>query len=259
VCFGVAVGDLNGDGLPDLVLANKLSDSVSVLRNTTTPGAMIPTFAAKQDFAAGSRPVAVVIGDLNGDGLPDLAVVNSYGNSVSTLVNQTARGATSFSFAPKHDFPVGTNPQHTAIRDLNGDGKLDLVVANDDARGAANTVSVLLNTTAPGSAALTFVPQQTFATGSEPFSVAVGDLNGDGQLDLAVANSGQGANSVSVLLHATLPPPLVTISTATATATMSETAQFSAASDRSTTTPVVLVLQSTCRLRHRSIPRSHSR
>ena len=76
-----------------------------------------------------------------------------------------------------------------AVGDVNGDGKPDIVVANDD----SNTVSVLL-----GNGNGTFQAQQTFATGTDPSSVAVGDVNGDGKPDLVVAND--GSNTVSVLL-----------------------------------------------------------
>ena len=57
----VAIGDLNGDGKLDLAVANGNSDSVSVFFNTTTPGALTPSFAAKQDFAAGRTPFEVKV------------------------------------------------------------------------------------------------------------------------------------------------------------------------------------------------------
>src|SRR5216110_413227 len=104
-------------------------------------------------------------------------------------------GAAPLSFTAKQDFATGPFPISVTVGDLNLDGKLDLAVANF----GANTVSVLLNTTAPGAAISSFAAKQDFATGANPLSVTVGDLNGDGKLDLAVAN--QGSTTVSVLLN----------------------------------------------------------
>jgi hypothetical protein len=195
----VAVGDFNGDGKPDLAVANFNSATVSVLLNTTPPGATAPSFAPQLTFPAGSIPWSVVVGDFNGEGRPDLAVANRGSNTVSVLLNTTAVGSTTPSFAPQQTFDTGFNPWSVAAGDFNGDGKPDLVVANFDSA----TVSVLLNTTAAGATTPSFAPQRTFATGSNPQSVAVGDFNGDGKPDLAVANS--GSNTVSVLLNTTAP------------------------------------------------------
>jgi hypothetical protein len=71
----VSIGDINGDGKPDLATANYVSDTASILLNTTAAGATTPTFATKVDFTTGSGPgpTSVSIGDLNGDDKPDLA------------------------------------------------------------------------------------------------------------------------------------------------------------------------------------------
>ncbi len=194
----ITVGDLNSDGKLDLVVANINSNNVSVLLNTTTPGAATPSFAAKQDFVTGDDPVSVTVGDLNGDGKLDLIVANLI-STVSVLFNTTAPGASAATFATKQDFPTGDGPRFVSVGDLNGDGKLDLAVANFN----SSTVSVLLNTTVPGAAAPSFAALHDFPTGVRPVSVSVGDLNGDGQLDLAVVNL--VSNTVSVLLNNTAP------------------------------------------------------
>ena len=82
--YSVAVGDFNGDGKPDLAVANYRSNNVSVLLGNGDG-----SFQAAQDFGAGSHPYSVAVGDFNGDGKPDLAVANSGSNNVSVLINNT--------------------------------------------------------------------------------------------------------------------------------------------------------------------------
>src|SRR5215813_8238766 len=118
--------------------------------------AAMPTFAAKQDFATGANPRAVAVGDLNGDGRPDLAVANLTSNSVSVLLNTSLAGGATSTFAGKQDFATGAEPVSVMVTDVNGDGKLDLVVANF----AANNISILLNTTVPGAFTPTFAIKQ---------------------------------------------------------------------------------------------------
>ena len=167
-----------------------------MLLNTTAPGAVTPSFAAKQDFATGDNPVSVTVGDLNGDGKLDLVIANLI-STVSVLFNTTA--AATPSFAAKQDFATGDGPRSVSIGDLNLDGKLDLAVVNFN----TTTVAVLLNTTDPGAAAPSFSLIHDFPTGIRPISVSEADLNGDGKLDLALVNL--ISNSVSVLLNTTAP------------------------------------------------------
>jgi alpha-tubulin suppressor-like RCC1 family protein len=181
--YSVAMGDLNGDGKPDLAVANRTDDNVSILLGTGT-GA----FGAATNFAVGTQPASVAIGDLNGDGKPDLAVANRGSDNVSILLG-TGTGA----FGSAASFAVEfASPSSVAIGDLNGDGKPDLAVAKTGF-GSDDNVSILLSdgTGAFGSAT-------NFDVGRSPYSVAIGDLNGDGKPDVAVANLGN--DNVSILL-----------------------------------------------------------
>jgi hypothetical protein len=195
----ISIGDFNGDGKPDVAVTNLASQTISILLNTTATGATTPTFATKEDFPTGPNPISVSIGDFNGDGKPDLAVANIYSYTTSILLNTTATGATTPTFAPKEDFPVGTKPFSVSIGDINGDGKPDVATANY----FSDTTSILINTTPTGATTPTFAPKVDFTTGTRPISVSIGDFNGDGKPDLAVAN--RNSNTTSILLNTTGP------------------------------------------------------
>src|SRR5262249_48075477 len=138
----VAVADVNGDGKPDLIVAQFGGGSVAVLLNNTTPGASTASFATQQTFAAGAGPYYMAVGDLHGDGHPDIVVPTSSDNSVSVLLDTTTPGATTATFTTQQTFATGDTPIGVAIGDVNGDGRPDILVANYH----GNTVSVLLNT-----------------------------------------------------------------------------------------------------------------
>ncbi len=184
--YGVAIGDLDGDGKPDLAVPNYVSQTVSVFKNTSSSGTV--SFASKQDLST-SNPTSVAIGDLDGDGKPELVVGNGLYITVTVFRNTSTSGAVSF--AAKQDFTTGSNPHDIAIGDLDGDGKPELVTANY----GSNTISVFRNTSSSGT--VSFVAKQDFTTGAQPFSVSIGDLDGDGKQDLTVPNS--GSTTVSIL------------------------------------------------------------
>lgn len=190
----IAIGDLNGDGKLDIVTANAVGgpnatgpNDVSVLlQDASNPGKFLPA----STYATGNYPESVAIGDLNGDGKPDLAVADNSGLSV--LVQDPAKPG---SFLPRSTLNIGSGTSSVAIGDLNGDGKLDLIATS------TNVLVLLQNPSVPG----VFSVPVSYAAGHQPDAVAVADLNGDGKPDLAVSNLGSPdgliTDGVSVLLQ----------------------------------------------------------
>jgi hypothetical protein len=182
--YWVAIGDFNGDGIPDLAVANYSDNDVTILLGNGDG-----TFTATAtNPATGSDPICIAVGDFNGDGIPDLAVTNHDGSPTSTLTILLGNG--DGTFTAKAESPqTGAYPLTVAVGDFNGDGVADLAVAN---RGS-KTVSVFL-----GIGDGTFMAAANSPTGNAPIGIAVADFNGDGNADLAVTNAED--NTVTVLL-----------------------------------------------------------
>lgn len=147
------------------------------------------SFATKNDLIAGRGPSCTASGDLDGDGRPDIIVVNDSSNTVSVFRNISINDT--ISFAPKIDYATGDFPLSLAIDDLDGDGKQDLVVAN----GKSNTVSIFRNISS-GAGNISFAQKIDLVSGSSPSCVVIRDFDGDGKQDIAAANN--SSNTVSI-------------------------------------------------------------
>jgi hypothetical protein len=197
--MSVVAADVNNDGIPDLVVANWcvfgkvcVSGSVGVLL-----GKGDGTFRAPVAYSSGGNNArSIAVADVNGDGNPDLIVVNVNSGDVGILLgegNGTFQAAVTYNSGSSAPFSV-------AVADMNQDGQLDLVVANDNYNGDGS-VSVLL-----GNGDGTFQNAVNYSSGGyEAWSVAVADVNGDGNPDVLVANfcsdiTCTGPGSVGVLL-----------------------------------------------------------
>jgi hypothetical protein len=179
-----AIGDFNHDGYQDIAVG--IIGDLNPFGGTQTGNYMQIYFGDGKGHFPTQGPVVdlttnfIAAGDFNGDGNADLASLD--GSAFEILI-----GKGDGTFAPAVTYSVGANPVFVLQRDLNGDGKKDIIVVNRD----SNDVSVLL-----GKGDGTFLPQKTFAAGTAPVAAVTGDFNRDGKVDIAVAST----KGVSVLL-----------------------------------------------------------
>jgi hypothetical protein len=189
---GVATGDLNGDGRPDIVAAD-LAGTASVFLNNGDG-----TFAPGVDYALGRSASAAdgagspVLADLNHDGKLDLVTANYFGNSVSILL-----GNGDGTFAPAVTYPIDGEPERVVAGNFTGVGHTDLVVLTFSATSPGSTAWLLV-----GRGDGTFLHPRPIAVPSNAINIVAADFNRDGIADLATANNNNNVAtySASVLL-----------------------------------------------------------
>ena len=172
----VVTGLFNHDSNLDLVIINEAANSVTLFT-----GHGDGTFTKDGTFAAGTQPVAAVVGNFDGDADNhlDLAVVNQGSNNVTVLLGDGMGG---FATGVTLTLNGGTAPVAIVAGDFGGDSQSDLAVANS----LTDNISLLINTTSGGM--LSFGAATNFNVGDEPIAIIAADFNNDLKLDLATAN-----------------------------------------------------------------------
>lgn len=204
----IAAGNLSGDAAEDLVVTATSQNKLAILENVN---GTFPNYIYVPMGNLGDQPVDVQVGDLDNDGKPDIVTANLGSGTIAVLHNL---GAGTFAAQVPEPGVAGSNgvaaakPRSVALGDVNNDGFLDAVTANADDSTGKSSVSVFLN---DGKGKLLLATKAAFPlvgadapfeVGRQPQSVKLGDLNGDGMLDIVTANAyaENAMSSVSVLL-----------------------------------------------------------
>lgn len=182
---GIVVGNFNNDGLVDFAVTGLFANGLRIFLGNGFGGFFL---AAGSPIAIPDQPRGIVSGNFNGDGIADLAIVNSGAlNSVTILVGNGLGGFTQAGGSP---IAVGTTPVALTVGDFNVDGRFDLAVANS----VSNSVSILLGA---GNGTFSQAAGSPIAGVQNPNGIVTGNFNSDTFEDLAVAST--GSNSVVIL------------------------------------------------------------
>lgn len=194
--IALAAGDLDGDGLPDLVVANTQTRSGPIQDNTLSlllSGPQILVVMPPRTLALGKRdPLDIALADFNGDGWLDIAVAARGGDNVLVFFRTSVLAI----FGPAVSYPLSGEPSSVLATDLNGDGRMDLAVGL-----SSGSLAVLLQDPFGMAGPGLFRPPVYYPIGSYPCQIRAADLDGDGRRDLAIAMDGWGEGRVALLFQ----------------------------------------------------------
>ncbi|MFJ1256909.1 FG-GAP repeat domain-containing protein [Cupriavidus sp. CuC1] len=207
---GLALGALSGNGGKDIVLGSQNTKAGTLLPNNFVilrhDPSRLGSFLSPQLVPIGTHVINdVAVGDVNGDGRPDIVVTASPASAGPTVLVFTQSAMQPGTFVLSQSIMTATGSGAVALADLNGDGRLDIAVTASVDNGPGKVLVFMQDAVTPG----TFLPATEYVVGLQPTAIAIGDLNGDGKPDLAVANQGAGngsSPSMSVLLQDTASP-----------------------------------------------------
>ena len=193
--IGIGIGDFDRNGWLDIATANHGNGTVSIFTNKGIFNAISTNnFNPRFGLITGLNPITIDVADIDGDSKSDIVVGNYGSNSISIFKNNYISGTLATStFSTKLDFNAGNKPGYVKLGDMDGDSKLDVVVLAE----GTNSVGILRNISTAGVLSSTsFASRVNFNTGITPYYISVGDLTGNGKLDILITNFGDGTATV---------------------------------------------------------------
>ncbi|RYD83613.1 MAG: T9SS type A sorting domain-containing protein [Sphingobacteriales bacterium] len=194
--YDIKVADLTGDGKPEVIVTNYNTSTVTVLQNTSSGN--ILSLGTAYTYKCGLSPYRLAIGDINGDGKPEIVVTNQTGQSIGILKNKVTNNTiNTTSFADAIAFATGGTSRELAINDLDGDGKADIVVC-----GRSNVISVFRNIITNGDIDKNSLDTRLdlTITGTSN-SLAVADFDNDGKPDIAAVPVDASSNADIIVIR----------------------------------------------------------
>ncbi len=180
----IYVGDIDGDGKPDVTSLSRFFPPFLIYRNTSTPGTV--SFAAKvsitsnRDNTIGNGSFDMKLADIDGDNKPEIIYASSDSLLLSVYKNNSTPG--NISYSSKINFTGPYTPVYVAVNDLNGDGKTDVVLLT-----AWDSLYIFENNSQPG--AVSFLPQRSYLGNYPSQEISLADLDADGKADIIVSGT----------------------------------------------------------------------